>query len=104
MHSPLVPFETISGQNKYDTLRRQILMISTASAHARANRIGSQMDYNQIPSTIDPLVKVKLLRKQRQLSFITHMKNVSPIIHVNPKYIIYGMLHFHLSQVSTVKS
>jgi hypothetical protein len=63
----------IHDENEYHYLRRQILAISTKSEHARANRIASQMDYNQIPSTIDPLVKAKLLkRKQKEKSNIIH--------------------------------
>jgi hypothetical protein len=55
----------IHDENEYHFLRRQILAISTKSEHARANRIASQMDYNQISSTIDPLVKAKLLKRQQ---------------------------------------
>jgi hypothetical protein len=45
----------------------------TKSEHARANRIASQMDYNQIPLTIDPLVKAKLLKtQQKEKSLIVH--------------------------------
>ena len=57
---------TIYNENEYLSLRRQILAISTASEHTRANRIASQMDYNQIPSMIDPLVKVKLPKRQQK--------------------------------------
>jgi hypothetical protein len=63
----------IHDENEYHDLRRQILAISTKSEHARANRIASQMDYDQIPSTIDPLVKAKLLkRQQKEKSLIVH--------------------------------
>jgi hypothetical protein len=40
-----------------------VINISTRTEHARATRIASQMDYNQINSTIDPLVKAKLLKR-----------------------------------------
>lgn len=63
----------IHDENQYNFLRRQILAISTRSEHARANRIASQMNYDQIPSTIDPLVKAKLLkRQQKEKSLIVH--------------------------------
>jgi hypothetical protein len=63
----------IHDENEYLFLRRQILAISTTNEHARANRIASQMDYNQINSTIDPIVKVKLLnRQQKYKSIIVH--------------------------------
>jgi hypothetical protein len=63
----------IHDENEYHFLRRQILAISTKSEHARANRIASQMDYNQINSTIDPLVKAKLLKRQQKgKSIIVH--------------------------------
>jgi hypothetical protein len=64
----------IHDQNEYHYLRRQILALSTKSKHARANRIASQMDYNQIPSTIDPLVKAKLLKRKekKEKSIIVH--------------------------------
>ncbi len=54
-------------------LRRHTLAISTRSEHARATRIASQMNYNQITSSVDPLVKAKLLKRQQ--------KNKSIIIH-----------------------
>ncbi len=63
----------IHDESEYHFLRCQILAISTKSEHARANRIASQMDYNQIPSTIDSLVKAKLLkRQQKEKSIIVH--------------------------------
>ncbi len=63
----------IHDENEYHFLRRQILAISTKSEHARANRIASQMDYNHIPSTIDPLVKAKLLKRQdKEKTIIVH--------------------------------
>jgi len=63
----------IHDENDYHFLRLQILALSTKSEHARANRIASQMDYNQIPSNIDPLVKTKLLkRQQKEKSIIVH--------------------------------
>lgn len=77
---------TIFDQNEYDTLRRLSLTISTASEHARANRIASQMDYDQIPSAIDPLVKVKLLRKQRkETSIIIHYSYEKRFAHYKSK-------------------
>jgi hypothetical protein len=64
---------TVRDENQYYTLRRKILAILTKSEHARAARIASQMDYNQISSTIDPLVKAKLLeRTQKRNSIIIH--------------------------------
>ena len=57
---------TISDENEYRSLRRQILAITTASEHARASRIASQMDYNQTSSTIRPLVKIKLAKRQNK--------------------------------------
>jgi hypothetical protein len=63
----------IHDENEYALLRRQILLISTTSEHARASRIASQMDYNHISSTIDPLVKAKLLKRKRKTkSLIVH--------------------------------
>ncbi len=63
----------IHDENEYNFLRRQIIAISTKGEHARANRIASQMDYNQINSTIDPLIKAKLLeRQQKAKSIIVH--------------------------------
>jgi hypothetical protein len=62
----------IHDENEYRFLRLQILALSTKSEHARANRISSQMDYNRIPSTIDPLVKAKLLKrkeKKREINY-----------------------------------
>ena len=64
---------TISDENVYLSSRRQVLAISTASEHARANRIASQMDYNEVKTTTDPLVKAKLLRRrQKERSIILH--------------------------------
>jgi hypothetical protein len=57
---------TISDEYHYFTLRRQVLTISTKSEHARANRIASQMDPSQINSTMDPLVKAKLPKRQQK--------------------------------------
>ena len=67
---------TIFDENEYLLLRRQVLAISTASEHARTNRIASQMDYSQINTTIDLLVKAKLLRRrQKEKSTILHYKS-----------------------------
>ena len=53
--------------------RQLLLAFTTKSQHARATRIFSQMDTSQIHSTIDPLVKMKLLkRQQKQNSIIIH--------------------------------
>ena len=53
---------TIEDEIQYPSLCRQILATFTAS----------EMDYNQIPSTIDPSVSVKLLNRQQQKSTIVH--------------------------------
>ena len=64
---------TISDEIVYLLLRRQVLAISTASEHAPANRIASQIDYNQVNTAIDSLVKAKLpRRRQREQSIILH--------------------------------
>ncbi|CAF3419943.1 unnamed protein product [Rotaria sp. Silwood2] len=58
----------IHDKNEYLLLRHQLLALPTPSEHARASRIASQMDYNNPPSTSDPLVQSKLLKWQKESS------------------------------------
>ena len=64
---------TMHDEHEYFFVPRQLLAHTTKSEHARANRIVSQLDPNQINVTTDPLVKVKLLgRQQKRNSIIVH--------------------------------
>ena len=63
----------IHDENEYHLLRRQLLEQPTQSEHARAERIASQLDYNNINLSTDPLVQSKLLTRQRKSnSLIIH--------------------------------
>jgi hypothetical protein len=94
----------IHDENEYHFLRRQILSISTTSEHARANRIASQMDYNQIPSTIDPLVKAKLLhRQQKEKSIIVHYTYERRFAHYKSKIHHIWNESFHSTSVTETK-
>ena len=76
----------IHDENEYLLLRRQILATSTTNEHARANRIASQMDYNNISPSVDPLVKAKLLKRQRKAkSLIMHYNYERRFAHYKSK-------------------
>ena len=68
-------WSNIQDENEYMLFRGRLLALTTRSEHARATRIASQMDPSQIDYTIDPLVKLKLLKRQRKHnSIIIHYK------------------------------
>jgi hypothetical protein len=94
----------IHDEKEYNFLRHQILAISTKSEHARANRIASQMDYNQIPSTIDHLVKAKLLkRQQKEKSIIVHCTYERRFAHYKSKIHQIWNTSFHSTSVTETK-
>jgi hypothetical protein len=63
----------IHDKNEYHLLRRRILEQPTQSEHARAERIATQLDYNNINVITDPLVISKLLKRQpKSNSLIIH--------------------------------
>lgn len=58
----------VHEENQYLLVRQQLLTQPTTSEHARASRISSQMDDNDIHSALDPLVQSKLLTRQKRKS------------------------------------
>lgn len=54
--------------------------------HAQANRTASQLDFSQINSTADPLVKAKLVkRQQKHKSIIVHYTHEKRFAHYKSK-------------------
>jgi hypothetical protein len=62
------------------------------------------MDYNQIPSTIDPLVKAKLLkRKEKEKSIIVHYTYEGRFAHYKSKLHHIWNESFHSTSVTETK-
>ena len=57
---------TIHDKDEYFLFRRQLLVLTTKSEYAWATRIASQLDPSQIDSTIDPLVKIRISKRQQK--------------------------------------
>jgi hypothetical protein len=74
----------VHDANEYSLIRNQLLPQATASEHARAKRVASQMDYNQINSSVDTLVRSKLLKRQQKQqanSLIIHYTHEQRFVH-----------------------
>ena len=56
----------IYDENEYIQLRNQILNQPTTTEHASASQIASQMDCNDSHASFEPLVKSKLIKRQKQ--------------------------------------
>ena len=63
----------IHDDNEFQFLRHQLMKQATMHEHRRAARIAKTIDYEAIPPNIDPLVKAKLLKRQKRAkSVILH--------------------------------
>ncbi len=56
----------IHDENEFLSLRRQLLDQATVLEYRRAVHIAQIIDYNNLPPTIDPLVKAKLLKRRER--------------------------------------
>ncbi|CAF3506423.1 unnamed protein product [Rotaria sp. Silwood2] len=94
----------IHDENEFLFLRRQLLEQATVPEHRRAARIPKTMDYNNFHSSIDPLVKAKLLkRRERANSIILHHTHEKRFSHY--KRDIHRIWNdiFHNTPVQTTK-
>lgn len=96
---------TIHDENEHYYLVRQMLAISTKNEHPRANRLASQRDHNQISSTVDPLVKTRLLKKQqKEKSIIVHYTDERCFTHFESKIHQIWNQSFHSISAMGTKS
>ncbi|CAF4159151.1 unnamed protein product, partial [Rotaria sordida] len=94
----------IHGENKFLILRRQLLDKATFNEHRRVARIAKTMDYNNIPSNIDPLIKAKLLkRRERANSIIIHYTHERRFSHYKRAFHQIWNDTYHNTPVETIQ-
>jgi hypothetical protein len=94
----------IHDENEYLILRRRLLDQATINQHRRAARIANTIDYNNIPSNIDPLIKAKLLkRRDRANSIIIHYTHEKRFSHYKRAFHQIWNDTFHNTTVQTTK-
>ncbi|CAF4187077.1 unnamed protein product, partial [Adineta steineri] len=72
----------IHDENEFLLLRRQLLGEATVTQHRRATRLAKTIDYNNIPTDLDPLIKEKLIKRRDKVnSIIVHYKHEKRFSH-----------------------
>ncbi|CAF1531369.1 unnamed protein product [Adineta steineri] len=72
----------IHDENEFLILRRQLLGEATVTEHRRATRLAKTIDYNNIPTDLDPLIKEKLIKRRDKVnSIIVHYKHEKRFSH-----------------------
>lgn len=54
----------IHDENEFQLLRHQLLSETTVDEHIQASRLARSIDFNHIPTELDPLIKSKVLQRQ----------------------------------------
>ncbi|CAF1185380.1 unnamed protein product [Rotaria sordida] len=77
---------------------------TTFNEHRRVARIAKTIDYNNIPSNIDPLIKAKLLkRRERANSIIIHYTHERHFSHYKRAFHQIWNDTYHNTPVQTTK-